>query len=746
MRGRSCEVGHAWSVMRGRADFLQDASRYVADTAVSLKNPSAANAPKPDARAARRNGAGLFAPVQSIPGVGSRLAGALAQLLGRSDARRLDLLWHVPYAAIRRELAGDLGNVREGERVTLRVRVLLHAPPARSRQPYRVRCWAHDRFLHLIFFRARESYLLDVLPADAERIVSGMLTRFGPEWQIIHPELVTTPEAFAQSPRLEPVYPLTRGLGQRQLGRLIARALDDLPELPEWQDPAWLHQQQWPDFASALEHVHRPADAADVAPGSAARRRLAFDELLANQLALASVRSRETKVRGRSLTCRGDLRRRILAALPFALTHSQKRALAEIDADMARPARMLRLLQGDVGSGKTLVALLAMLTALEAGAQAALMAPTELLARQHARTLSSLLAPLGLEPVVLIGRERGKERAQVLGELASGRARIVVGTHALFQDEVAFCDLALAVIDEQHRFGVQQRIDLLAKGRLGDVLVMTATPIPRTLVLSLYGDMAVSELRERPPGRQAVRTKVLPLARLDEVTGAIGRLLERGERLYWVCPLIETTEETDVATASERHDDLRARFGEAVGLVHGRMPARDKDRAMASFATGAIRILVATTVIEVGVDVPEAGVIVIEHAERFGLAQLHQLRGRVGRGTRAATCLLLYGAPLGATARARLDIMRRTDDGFRIAEADLKLRGPGELLGTKQSGLPAFRLTDLGAHADLLQPAHDHARLVLERDPRLESPRGRALRLLLRLFERHAAVAYLRSG
>jgi ATP-dependent DNA helicase RecG len=435
------------------------------------------------------------------------------------------------------------------------------------------------------------------------------------------------------------------------------------------------------------------------------------------------MRTREQRASGRCIVGDGRLRRAVLSALPFRLTAAQRRAIDEIDADLARPERMLRLLQGDVGSGKTLVALLAMLAAVEAGAQAALMAPTEVLARQHHGTLTGLLAPTGLAPALLTGRERGAARARVLADLAQGRCRVAVGTHALFQDDVRFADLALAVIDEQHRFGVHQRLGLAAKGACADLLVMTATPIPRTLVLALYGDTAVSELREKPPGRPPIRTRAMPLVRLYEITAAVQRAL-----------------------TEERHALLRARFGEVVGLVHGRMPAAERDRAMRDFARGKVRLLVATTVIEVGVDVPAAGVMVIEHAERFGLAQLHQLRGRVGRGTLASSCLLLYDEPLSAAGRARLEVLRTTEDGFRIAEEDLRLRGPGEVLGTRQSGLPALRLADLAGHADLLAPARDEARRILALDPGLHDARGGAVRVLLRLFERAGAIEYLGSG
>jgi ATP-dependent DNA helicase RecG len=713
--------------------------------------------PLPDAGEADEALRPLLASVGTLRGIGPRLAATLGRLVGAPDGaepRCVDLLWHLPHGVVERRLRTAAAALIEGERVTLQVQVEQHqpGPPVRrsvrprTGPPYKVRCRAETGLLHLVFFQARSAVLRRALPEGEDRIVSGRLARFGAEWQIVHPELIAPPEQFSRARPLQPLYPLTHGLGQRRLGRCIAASLTTLPALPEWQDGAWLKRQQWPSFAGALQSLHAPERAEEVRVDSAARRRLAYDELLAGQLALGLIRAREDRGGGRALVGDGRLRRPVLAALPFRLTAAQQRALREIDRDLARPERMLRLLQGDVGSGKTLVAVLAMLAAVEVGAQAALMAPTEVLARQHHGTLARLLAPARLMPALLTGRERGAARARVLATLSRGASSVVVGTHALFQEDVRFAELALAVIDEQHRFGVQQRLELAAKGRATDLLVMTATPIPRTLVLALYGDMAVSELREKPPGRAPVRTRAMPLARLDEITLAVRRALERGEQLYWVCPTISTDEDSGRAAAEERHAMLRRRFGEIVGLVHGRLPAAQKDRAMEEFARGRLRLLVATTVIEVGVDVPEAGVIVVEHAERFGLAQLHQLRGRVGRGTRASSCLLLYDEPLGATARARLEILRATEDGFRIAEEDLRLRGPGEVLGTRQSGLPALRLADLGAHADLLAPARDDARRLLRIDPALESPRGLALRYLLRLFERDGAIAWLGSG
>jgi ATP-dependent DNA helicase RecG len=492
--------------------------------------------------------------------------------------------------------------------------------------------------------------------------------------------------------------------------------------------------------------LHHPSEPADIFPESPAWSRLAFDELLAGQLALALVRAHQRKLPGRGSSGEGLLRVKVIAALPYSLTPSQGRAVDDIVTDLAKPHRMIRLLQGDVGSGKTVVALLAAATVVEAGRQAALMAPTEILVRQHLATIAPLAEKAGIRTAVITGRERGKERAETLERLALGDIDLIVGTHALFQEEVAFRDLALAIVDEQHRFGVHQRLALARKGEAVDMLVLTATPIPRTLVLTYFGDMEISELREKPAGRQPIDTRTVALDRLDEVVDAIGRALDEGKRVYWVCPLVAETEGSDLAAAEQRYAELKKRFGGKADLVHGQMKGTDKDAAMARFASGQTQLLVATTVIEVGVDVPAATVMVIEHADRFGLSQLHQLRGRIGRGSDRSTCLLLYGSPLGETAKARLAIMRDTEDGFRIAEEDLRLRGEGDLLGTRQSGIPGFRVARLEFHSNLLMPARDDAALTLARDPDLASPRGEALRHLLYLFERDEAIRLLRAG
>ena len=685
----------------------------------------------------------LFSPVTSLAGVGPRFAKLFANLTGD---HLVDLCWHLPSGIIDRRYAPSLAEALPDRVASLTVTVGHHAAPANRRQPYRIFCHDETGELELVFFHARPDYLNKILPGGSQRLVSGKLEIFSGRLQMTHPDHVVELDQAEAVKIVEPLYPLTAGLTQNVVLKAVSGAIGKAPELPEWLDPAYQAKQKWTSWREALMAAHNPQGGEDLEADRPVRCRLAYDELLANQLALVMIRRHQLRRQGRPQKGRGQLRGKASDALPFSLTGAQKQAVDEILSDMASSGRMLRLLQGDVGSGKTLVALMAMLEAIEAGAQAALMAPTEILVQQHAHTIEPLIAPLGLAMEILTGRDKGSLRAEKLERLATGQSQIAIGTHALFQKDVAFQNLTLAVIDEQHRFGVHQRLDLTAKGQAVDVLVMTATPIPRTLMLTAYGDMETSRLLEKPPGRQPVDTRVLPLERLDDVVSAVGRSLEQGHKVFWVCPLVEESESLDLAAAEERFRDLETRFGSKAGLIHGRMKAREKDQVMAEFIQGGIDLLVSTTVIEVGVDVPQARVMVIEHAERFGLAQLHQLRGRIGRGRDKATCLLLYQPPLGETARARLEIMRRSDDGFEIAEEDLRLRGAGELLGTRQSGFPEFRLADLAEHGELLAAARDDAKLIIERDPKLETSRGQSLRVLLYLFERENAVRLLGSG
>ncbi len=688
----------------------------------------------------------VFVPLTVLRGIGP----AVAKLLARaaSGERVIDLLFHLPETYLDRRQRPTIANARTGQIATLEVEVIRHDRPANSRQPWKIIVRDPTGFAELVFFRfTRQAQM----PPGTRLLVSGKVERYGDRLSLPHPDHLMPLDRAEHLPVVEPVWPLTAGLWPRQVAAAMGQALERVPTgMPEWHDAALLRRERWPGFSAALHAVQKPAEL----PGRAPGRRLAYDELLADQVALALVRGRVRARPGRALVRPVDpsptapIRAQELGEMAriragHTLTNAQIRALGEIEADLAAPRRMLRLLQGDVGSGKTLVAVLAMLRAVEAGAQAALMAPTEVLAKQHHRTLSRL-CPV---PVALLtGSVKGTARNHTLRGLADGSIALVVGTHALFQEAVAYHDLALAVIDEQHRFGVHQRVLLGDKGERTDVLVMTATPIPRTLLLTQWGEMDVSRLDEKPPGRRPIRTTLHSLATLPDVLDAMARKLDEGAQVYWVCPMVAESEQLDIAAAEARFSVLRQRFGAAVGLAHGQQDATARDAALADFAAGRIRLLVATTVIEVGVDVAGASVMVIEHAERFGLAQLHQLRGRVGRGSQASFCLLLHDDGLNDIARRRLLLLRDTEDGFVIADADFRLRGGGDLLGTKQSGLPGFKLADVVEHEDLLHMANRDAALLLEKDPKLEGERGRAVRILLRLFERSAAMRTLVSG
>ncbi len=696
----------------------------------------------------------LFAPLESLKGVGPRMAALFNKALhlppGVRTARVIDLLWHMPTGVIDRRATPAVADAQPGTIVTLKVRVLKHKPPPRgnSKAPYKVATEDDSGRLELVFFRAEPTFVARQLPVGEMRIVSGRIERYGDGMQMAHPDYIVGEEAAADLPLLEPVYPLTAGLVSKTVVKAMRQVLQRIPDLAEWQDPAWRAERQWMSFTHAAHHIHAPSDPGSISPGAPPWQRLAYDELLANQLALGLVRRSFKAQRGRIISGDGHIRARIADSLPFTLTPSQRKAVADIAADMAAPNRMLRLLQGDVGSGKTIVALMAMAIAVEAGAQAALMAPTEVLARQHMETIAPLAERAGLRIALLTGREKGKAREAILTRLAAGDIDLLIGTHAIFQEDVTFQDLAFAVIDEQHRFGVHQRLALQNKGGDGgaDVLVMTATPIPRTLLMTHYGDLDASRLTEKPAGRKPIVTTATAIERLEHVIDGLKRAASQGAQIYWVCPLIESSEKSELAAAEERHAHLKQLFGDKVGLLHGGMSGAAKDATMEAFASNTLQILVATTVIEVGVNVPNATIMVIEHAERFGLAQLHQLRGRVGRGERQSYCILLYKAPLGETAEERLRIMRETEDGFVIAEKDLELRGGGEVLGARQSGAPEFRVAEVPGFPMLVQAARDDARLILERDPDLSTPRGRALRTLLYLFECDEAVRLFRAA
>jgi ATP-dependent DNA helicase RecG len=691
----------------------------------------------------------LFAPVTSLAGVGPKQDRLLRYLLDRDETPRLvDLLLHLPASVIDRRARPKIRDAVPGTVVTLEVTVDRHRPtPARNhRAPHLVYASDETGDVVLTYFRAQPGYVEKLLPVGSKRYVSGTAQMYDGTLQITHPDRVVDEAGFAKLSGIDPVYPLTEGLALGSLRRAMAQALQKLPALPEWIGPEVLRRCKFPPVTEALNRVHMPVEITDILPDGPFWSRLAFDELLAGQLALALVRAQLRRPAGDRHAGDGHLRNKIIDALPYALTTSQRRAAAAITDDLRQPVRMLRLLQGDVGSGKTVVALLAAAAVTEAGKQAALMAPTEILARQHIKTIAPLAERAGLRVAILTGREKGKERRDILARLAAGEIDFLVGTHALIQDDVAFKALALAVVDEQHRFGVRERLALTAKGGAVDVLVLSATPIPRTLVLTYFGDMDVSELREKPAGRQPIDTRAVPDNRLSEVMDAVGRALSAGKLVYWICPLVEESETVNLTDAQARFQSLKARFGDKVGLVHGKMRGAEKDQVMAQFAAGEIGLLVATTVVEVGVDVPAATIMVIENAERFGLAQLHQLRGRIGRGSEASTCLLLYREPLNEMSTARLKAIRETTDGFRIAEEDLKLRGEGDVLGVRQSGLPGYRIARSDVHGQLITQARDEALRIMKDNPRLKGPRGEALRCLLYLFERDEALPLIGAG
>jgi ATP-dependent DNA helicase RecG len=675
----------------------------------------------------------LFAEAIALTGVGPAVAKALERL---RLTRVVDVAFHLPTGWVDRLPRDELCQADVGRTIAIDVTPQDYRISRSPRGPSRVLATdALGNHVSLTYFGSSSGYVKKLLPLGEAKRVSGRLDQYGQDLQIVHPELSEPGEPLRAR---EAIYPLSEGLTHRRVAALTEQAVARAPDLPEWIEPGLKQRRDWPDWRDALARVH--ADPAD----AIARARLGYDEVFANQVAMALVRASTRARRGRALV--GDGRLRDQLNLPYSLTGAQARTVREIEGDLAQMAPMLRLLQGDVGSGKTLVAAMALLIAVEAGAQGALLAPTEILARQHGETLKRTLAGMPVEVAVLTGRDKGRAREATLMGLADGSIDILVGTHAIFQEAVGYRDLGLVVVDEQHRFGVAERLLLQAKGKAPHLLAMTATPIPRTLTLAQYGEMDVSRLDEMPPGRQPIETRVLSEERLDEVVNALGRHLADAGQAYWVCPLVEESERSDLAAAEARAEALRQRFGDRVGLVHGRMRPEDKDAAMAAFAANRTAVLVATTVIEVGVDVPNARLIVIEHADRFGLAQLHQLRGRVGRGSGQSVCLLLRGAALSETSRARLALMRETNDGFRIAEEDLRLRGGGEWLGTRQSGEASFRLAPPEQLAELIACAHDDARLLIDRDGGLEGPRGEAARIALYLFERDAGVQLLRGG
>lgn len=685
----------------------------------------------------------FFADVTTLNGVGNRVREALSRAMG---TRIKDLLFTPPSNLIDRSYRPHIAGARQGEVCTFSVTVGQHNAPKSRSHPYKIRVFDETGDMTLVFFKARADYLKRILPEGTVRLISGKVEFYGPNIQMTHPDYVLDPRKGDELPLYETQYPLTQGLSQKVARKAVLQTVEKIPALYEWLDPAFVERRDWPDFETALKRMHEPEHPIDVKADAPIRTRLAYDEILAKQLTLALVRESKRRRAGKALDAKGSYVDDVLKAAPFAPTGAQTRVVAEIISDLKSPYRMSRLLQGDVGAGKTFVAAQIAAYAAEAGVQTALMAPTEILARQHAQTLSAFLDPAGLTVAALTGRDKGKPREALLTGLKDGYIDVIIGTHALFQDTVEFQNLGLVIIDEQHRFGVHDRLKLTQKGEKPDLLVMTATPIPRTLALTSYGDLDFSKIDEKPAGRLPIETRILPLQRLDDVIDGVGRTIAEGNQVYWVCPLVEDSELIELSSAEERHRTLQGHYGSRVGLVHGRLSAQEKDDITEQFKRGDLDVLVATTVIEVGVDAPNATVIVIEHAERFGLAQLHQLRGRVGRSDKPSSCLLLYKGPLSVNGKARLEIMRQSEDGFLIAEKDWELRGSGDLLGSRQSGMPKFSLADLDKHKALLETAHQDARLIVQTDPGLTTERGEALRNLLYLFEQEWGIELMKVG
>lgn len=691
----------------------------------------------------------LFTPLSSLSGFNAKTKSLLIELVGD---KVIDLLYHLPIKAITRKYFSSIYDLikiasipEDNHYVTIVGKIL--GPPHRTRWkgPIRIPFGDNTGTIDLIFFSSSLAYLQKKCVPGESMVISGKYTIYKGKINITHPEGMDRPENLSRWCGVEPVYPLKTGVSNWIVQKAIREILKKLSDLPEWIDPIFIESNEWPSWRKAMNIIHYIEPFSETLYEKAYTR-LTYDEILAQQLSLQLLRKYHKKRGGRSCNPSLFLQKAAENLLPFSLTDSQKGAIQEISKDMAGENRMIRLLQGDVGSGKTVVAFFSLLQAIEAGAQGALLVPTEILSYQHYTSILPYAQKLGVSIALFTGGLKKKERECLLQKIKEGDISLIIGTHALLEEDVVFKDLGLIVIDEQHRFGVMQRLSLLEKGRQADMLVMTATPIPRTLQLTFYGDMDVSFLLEKPKNRKPITTRVLPLSRIDEVIEALKRLLSMGQKIYWVCPLVEESEILDLTAAEERFSSLKKIFQDRVSLIHGRLKNEEKQERMRAFKEGSVDILVATTVIEVGMDVREATLMVIEHAERFGLAQLHQLRGRVGRSDLSSSCLLLYGEPLTPAARGRLQALKETEDGFHLAEEDLKIRGGGNLLGTTQSGKDIFRIANFYKHASFFINAQKEAKFILEKDSNLMSSRMQSLRLLLSLFYGKDTSTYLLSG
>ena len=677
----------------------------------------------------------LFSNIISLKGIGPKNAKVIERLCGKYV---IDLLFHKPSTYIDRRNSPKIVDLEEGKIATIIVTIDSHSPSFNKRMPYRINCSDDTGAISIVYFNLRGPYLKKIFPVGRQKVISGKFEKFNENFQITHPQHVVDLENLDNVKKIECIYPLTAGLTSKTIQKSINSALINLDPLPEWIPDDKIKGNNWPNWNEAIKKIHNPVNTSD-SVNSLFLERLVFDELLAQQLTIRLIKNKISHTQGVPIKRKNKLIKQLEENLDFSLTNDQLKTIDEISRDQSKPNKMLRLLQGDVGSGKTIVALFAMMQCLENEKRSILMAPTEILAEQHFNTIAKIIDSMDLTCSLITSSTK---------ESHNFKADILIGTHALFQEKVSFDNIGLVVIDEQHKFGVHQRILLNEKaGNECDVLLMTATPIPRTLELAAYGDTDISKIMEKPKNRKEINTKSINITKVEDLKESLNKIISKGEKIYWVCPLVDESEKLQLQSVNERLKDLRSYYSDySVEIVHGQMQQEDKNSVMQKFKSGKVNILVATSVIEVGIDDPDATVIIIENAERFGLSQLHQLRGRVGRGEKTSTCILLFNGPLTENAKRRIKIMKETNDGFKIAEEDLDIRGAGEILGSKQSGVPNFKLSNLDKHKHLLEEARETAIKTIKDDPQLKSPLGKAQRVLLHLFRNDVAIDYLKTG
>ena len=677
----------------------------------------------------------LFSNLETIKGIGPKNAKLIERLCGKY---LLDLILHRPIAYIDRRNSPKIKDLSNNSIVTLILKVDSHTPSFNKRMPYKITCSDETGQLNIVYFNLRGPYLKKMFPLGSKKVVSGKVEEFNGIFQMTHPQHIADESNLDSVKKIECVYPLTAGISSKIIQKSINSSLAIIDDLPEWIPNDYLQKNNWTSWKKSIYEMHNPnelkEDKEDIY-----LNRLVFDELLSQQLTVRLIKNKISKLKGNTIKPNGSLLESLKNHLSFELTDDQNQAIKEISKDQSSPNKMLRLIQGDVGSGKTVVALHGMIQCAENSKKSILMAPTEILAEQHYNTIKLFADKLKLSCALITASNKKNHNYE---------SDILIGTHALFQDKVSIDNIGLIVIDEQHRFGVHQRILLNEKaGNECDILLMTATPIPRTLELASYGDMDITKIMQKPKNRKPIITKSINLNKIESLKEALIKKLKQREKIYWVCPLVDESDKIDLQSVNQRVLDIQKYYKDFnVEMVHGQMKQEEKNKIMDNFKNFKTQILVATSVIEVGIDDPDATVIIIENSERFGLSQLHQLRGRVGRGTKQSTCILLFDGTLTDNAKKRINVMKETNDGFKIAEEDLSIRGAGEILGTRQSGLPNFRLTNLNVHKSLMLQAREMAIKIVEKDPELSSDQGKSLRLLLHLFNNQVAIDYLKSG